>query len=1787
MMRTSFLVFSSAFIIVSVQANEIKFIPIAVELRDVPPIAIAASQAKSIGATLDEAGHYRRVMAYQDAFLARLRQQGITYRITETNLKTGQGDAKKPNRFARLINAIGMEVPEDAVETIRRMPGVKHVTLDEPVKLNLDHSISYVRASNGPGDKTIFTQGGGPLTRFDGSGQVIAILDTGIEHSNPMFDARFDDANFLQRTGDARPVRPAGQPYQEGVHHPKVVYFLPLTGSTNEDDVGHGTHCAGDSAGLKVKAPGLDRIPDTADDQIIEGVAPGALLMNYKICETIFSCVGSLNIVTALEDAMSPTDIAGFPKPVATVVNMSFGGGAGSPNDASAVAASNAALLGAVMVGSAGNAGPGENTAGSPCTGRRVICVGASNDPGTAIHELDVLEPDSPRYTSAGLSTGPQNDTGRPKAPWDLFINTVIMGGSPDVPYDLGQHYVYVGFADTPDQVPDAVRGRIALSFRGSTVDADASGTGLFGHKAAEVAAKGGIAILIFNNVDGELEGATTQQSVIPAFGLSKANGEYLRDVLGFQSASFNKDDPATWGTISSFPVRINLPDPIAFVPSTTGFSSRGPAENFQYVKPDVTAPGFNIYSATIPAGGVQVVVDVPPGVGGTMSDPARFISVSGTSFSGPTVAGSAALIRHALLSLRGDTPLGGTGLRSGADAAAQAAQFSDAPVSLVRAALTNSATNLRELDNVTPVPDTDPSTFIHEIGSGLLHVQNAADVRVALGTNDANGPSGPDDANNPDFLPTHSFGQLGVINTDNPNQISSVTVTLQNLSGASAAGTYTLGLVDGGGLNGDVTRPIIGTTGFSISLSTPSVILGNGVNDQSAFDVTVSVDGRPAPVGLAVAGTDVLGTAATEFLWWVVASGPNGQSLRMPFYYRGTAEGTPPPAQAPPFQNAVADDATPDQVGGVDRDGNYVVNWTFPPPPNTQPCGFQVEEATTFSTGFTDDAEEVLVAGSNSKWTGGATWSTQEHPDTGTNSYSPLYIDNQDASLTMVTPVTLPGGVALSRLTFDSFEDLEATFDFGNVEVSADGGEFLVVAAFTGAFSGRRVVDLSGFAGQDVVIRFRLVSDLGISSPLFQGWFIDNIAIETANFAVLGTVSVSTFEFPVNGRTNGDYFYRVAGIFGDGCDEIGPYSLVRQITVNISEGDCDADPIFAGIESVSVPLDDTCSLELAWETAVTDCPGATVSYNIYRSADSAFNPSLTNLIALGVSGLSYHDQAGLYYGTTYYYVVRAEDSQTDGGGPSNGGNEDDNVVRLSGSPLGPATASPDFNDDMEPSSEAGYETTNNRLSGSWTVIADTTAHSPDNAWVVLDEQPGVPSGIPKDATLVLPSMNISDSSTMSFWHNFDFAHFLLADPATAYQSGGVLEISEDGATWVDLGPYITAGGYNGSIDPEAQNPMAGRPAWVGSSDDTPDARTDAMTQVTVNLGGAVVNEFGSSEVFGAKVRFRMGGTFQVLLDGTRGVGWGADDILVTGLIEPGPCNTQTCGDAIVDAGEGCDAGAFNSDTQPDTCRTDCTVPSCGDGVRDSGERCDDGNVENGDGCSAACDIEVTTPLADPSGVDKCRFISFIVPGSNAAGGGASDTALRVRLVSLHHVQPPYTGAPSIPFTSFEGQDRWIGPPVQYVESTADNIPFYAASLQCDPHYQNWTTVGLLHVTGSAIVPSSVYEVQNFASVCAGQEINCTAVSSSLTIRTHRWADIEIPYNPPASIVQPDFADVSALVNKFKSAPGAPIKARALLAGSDVYGNIVIGQDTNFMHIAACVGAFRGEPYPFAIQSCP
>jgi hypothetical protein len=368
-------------------------------------------------------------------------------------------------------------------------------------------------------------------------------------------------------------------------------------------------------------------------------------------------------------------------------------------------------------------------------------------------------------------------------------------------------------------------------------------------------------------------------------------------------------------------------------------------------------------------------------------------------------------------------------------------------------------------------------------------------------------------------------------------------------------------------------------------------------------------------------------------------------------------------------------------------------------------------------------------------------------------------------------------------------------------------------------------------------------------------------------------------------------YYYVVRSVPVSGCP-----SNPSNVESRAAAVACTNPPAFEGIGSVTSSASSTCTLSLSWNAATASCPGAAVTYNVYRGTDAAFAPSAASLLAHGLTGTSYTDTKGLLTGATYYYIVRAEDSTDNGDGPHNGGNEDANVKRVSGSPLGPLVVGPNFSDDVEPSSNPGYTATSTHLVGGWAVVLDLTAKSPTHSWFASDDQPGVMPSAERDSRLVLPALNLTSTSTLSFSHNFDFARFVLGTPASNYQSGGVVELSADGETWIDLGPWITAGGYNGVVDAEALSPLKGRNAWVGSSDgDTIARRLDAMKPVAINVGAAITANFnGATSLPNARIRFRLGGTFQVLIGGIQGAGWGIDDINVTNVQSSGPCTTSS-----------------------------------------------------------------------------------------------------------------------------------------------------------------------------------------------------------------------------------------------------------------------------------------------------
>jgi subtilisin family serine protease len=812
------------------------------------PVVVAKARAEAAGREFDEAAYRRQVVAGQDEFLARLSAAGVPFRVVSVDAPNGpNGEVSNIEfRFNYVYNGVTLEVAEAAVPIIEAMSGVKAVHPNGEIFTHLDHGVKYTRAPALYGNPPKVRMGD-ELQRegYHGEGIYIAVLDTGVEWQHPMFG------------GDPTPPRFGVGPAVAAVNHnQKVPYYLNLTAGAVTDDFGHGSHVAGIAAGYLAKAPGEDGLPMTADDVSIHGVAPQAKIMGYKVLSTIGSGAEA-SIIMGVEDAVQPFTLAGYPKPVAHVINLSLGDASNNPNAPTARACDNATLAGVTVVASAGNSGrptatnaTGEGTIGSPGTGRRVLTVGASEDPGSAPNKIDEV--------------GGGNRTGMKGFP--------LQGGAP-ITRDISANYVYCGLADTPDQVPDSVAGKIALIQRGSTVnvEAAATGTGLFSNKAALAAAKGAVAVVIYNNVDGELTAATTRKAIVPVVGLSKANGEYLKKAIG--STAF--------GAVSPNQIRINRA--LVTEMDMADFSSKGAVSGFGMIKPDVTAPGVSVLSATVRVGGVDRNQS-------SMFDPTGYISTSGTSMSSPMTAGVAALVKQKNPSW---TP------------------------SMVRAAIMNTATNLVRVDG-TAVPDGTQS--LNQQGAGHVDAFAAANAKALMGVGAVTETGGTPTARthgvlasaspgNPDFLGSHSFGAVPIAGVEG-TATHTQTVNIFDIRDGAGAGTYELSVSNVKGVDGDNAQVSL-TDASGRPAASVEVAPGGG----ASFNVVIRVNGKNV--------ADV-----TQIQWYVTANrADGGQRLRMPFYYRAVK---PTVAAVAPTFSAV----TGTEVAGnppVDVNGTYRLQFAKP----------------------------------------------------------------------------------------------------------------------------------------------------------------------------------------------------------------------------------------------------------------------------------------------------------------------------------------------------------------------------------------------------------------------------------------------------------------------------------------------------------------------------------------------------------------------------------------------------------------------------------------------------------------------------------------------------------------------------------------------------------------------------------------------------------------------------------------------------------------------------------------
>ena len=520
--------------------------------------------------------------------LARFQQKSIQNEISK-NVLDGE-KLEVLHSYTTVENGFAAVVPYGKLEEIRQLPGVAAAYAAPVFKV-------------APDMPTTMTELGGleNTSGYQGEGMVIAIVDSGLEISHPLFTqapttpalAKNDLENVLASKNLKAEEKKSGITASQVYKTAKVPFAFDY--ADNDLDVApngagdHGTHVAG------IAAANAGVVAD------VVGVAPQAQILAMKV----FSSSGSngatwADILAAADDAVALG---------ADVINMSLGSTCGfsTPEGEEGVAEvlENIASSGVMLSISAGNEysaalgtriGKGHALTQNPDYG--TVASPSSYSEPLSIASVEKADSIDSCYLTVGERKVAFNDTVEDKTVEN------VKGDSPSFRSLAGKELEYVvvpNAGETKDYDGLNVKDKIALVSRGSVE-----------YNVKKNAAKeaGAIGILVYNNEPGMLYMQLDNYDLPSAF-ISQADGKALAAVAEGNrkltvSASYGKVDNPTSGEMSDF-------------------SSWGVTPELT-LKPDLTAPGGNIKSATTGGG---------------------YTTKSGTSMSAPFVSGAMALVKQ------------------------------------------------------------------------------------------------------------------------------------------------------------------------------------------------------------------------------------------------------------------------------------------------------------------------------------------------------------------------------------------------------------------------------------------------------------------------------------------------------------------------------------------------------------------------------------------------------------------------------------------------------------------------------------------------------------------------------------------------------------------------------------------------------------------------------------------------------------------------------------------------------------------------------------------------------------------------------------------------------------------------------------------------------------------------------------------------------------------------------------------------------------------------------------
>ncbi len=507
-------------------------------------------------------------------------------------LKNISPDIQVINTYKLVLNAIAFTAPSSLVNQIEGIEGVlklvENSNFKRPETMDTDKKVAELVASIKEKNSVTFI-GADKLHKLGISGEkiTVGIIDTGVDYTHIMLGG-----------AGKKEIYDSINPDTANAYFPnaKVVGGADFVGTQfsagdpdPERNVPRRDPNPIDEAGHGSHVAGS--VAGIGDDVVsYSGVAPEASLYALKV----FGKEGSTSdiaVIAALEYAADPSETIN-PLDRLDVVNLSLGGPFGNPKILYTEAIKNLTKAGTIVVASAGNSGDMQYITGAPGTSDEAISVAASVDYMSQNVAIPAVE-----LKIAGVSKLYEIVEGDTTTP----ANSSKVSG--------GLIAIGTGAQEISEEVKAKAKGSIVLMDRGAIN---------FEAKFEVAQSLGAVGIVMVNNVDGPpIQMGGEKKFDFPAVMVSLYVGNSIKQALLANTEvifNFSTDEI------------INRDD---LIDTITDFSSRGPRTIDSLIKPEIAGPGANVISAAF-------------GTGNGMA------KMSGTSMSGPHLAGVMALLRQA-----------------------------------------------------------------------------------------------------------------------------------------------------------------------------------------------------------------------------------------------------------------------------------------------------------------------------------------------------------------------------------------------------------------------------------------------------------------------------------------------------------------------------------------------------------------------------------------------------------------------------------------------------------------------------------------------------------------------------------------------------------------------------------------------------------------------------------------------------------------------------------------------------------------------------------------------------------------------------------------------------------------------------------------------------------------------------------------------------------------------------------------------------------------------------------